>query len=281
MDSLTWHCFHFTSQFIQMTAVQPERITLSKRVQAAAAEAITQCHRSLTVCEIEHFFALCDRKLSPDVSKKCQDHIRIILSLSRARTFGKFISLLETAGPYHPIIYLGLMTVASDLHVWSLLVSKSREPRQKLWPPSKTRPVLKPRCVRQPVGNTSHLVANDASSRIVEACTKLSTEETLALLQALGFLNEAVAFDVPPLAIVDAILCSLPSVRDAEELRARSKMRGGQLNGEVYGVPGNVTDRRTFNARKYGPLKIDFAQKVCLSCRIWFSSQRHLFCDLA
>jgi hypothetical protein len=213
--------FHFTSQFILMAAVQPERIPLSKRVQAAVAHAITAWNRPLTVCEIERFISLSDPKLNADISKKSHDYIRIILAPSHAPTFGKFISLLEKVGPDHPIIYFGVTTVAYDPQVWSLLVSKSDEPKQKCWPPQKAGPVLKPGCVRQAVGNISHLVADDASE-IVEAWTKSSTERDLgdliwlAFLQAFGFLNEVVAFGVSPLAIVPAILCSLPSLRETE-----------------------------------------------------------------
>jgi hypothetical protein len=123
--------FHFTSQFILMTSMQPERIPLSKRVQAAAAHAITAWNQPLSVCEIERFISLSDPKLNADISTKSLDYIRIILSLSHAPTFDKFISLLEKVRPDHAIIYFGLTTVAYDPQVWSLLISKSDELKQK------------------------------------------------------------------------------------------------------------------------------------------------------
>jgi hypothetical protein len=205
-----------------MSAVERESDQLSARVRVAAARAIEICNHPMTVHEIEAFFSANDPNLSAEVSSKCYDYLRVVLSLSRVPVFSKFTSHCSDGTTDRRSIYYGLTTVAYDPQTWSLIgfsnhgISQSHPPRRGRPPVIK---FVQPRRVLRPPMGHAPMFRVAVRPEVTEAMTRLSAgieqDHPLwkALMQAIEYLHEAMCCGVPPLAVLDAILISSPELR--------------------------------------------------------------------
>jgi hypothetical protein len=169
-------------------------MAVSARVRAAAVRAIAEFGRPLTVHEIELWIVDHEPDLAIQITTKCYDYLRIILSLAPATMLVKCRSLVPVAGIDQRAGFFGLPSVAYDPARWVPPNIKRRVPGRHatcrsrphsvpvasppiLLPPSQQSPPA-PKC--QTVDRAAFVNAWDNLTRTVHPSDEFWAELTLA-----------------------------------------------------------------------------------------------------
>jgi hypothetical protein len=136
--------FHNHKLFIFVMA--SNAIPISTRLRSSSVLAIQETGRPMTAHEIEDYLAERDPELWKQVSKKCYDYVRMILSLSPCDVIVKFRSLVERDGIDQRSAFYGLPGCEYNKAEWALSelrqrrVGKSRSLERQEKSPLKSTP---------------------------------------------------------------------------------------------------------------------------------------------
>ena len=97
---------------------------LSVKIRAKSKEIILHEGRPMTASEIEATIRAYEPKLWSEISKKCNDYIRIILSLSKGNIFPKYRSLHLIQGIDKRSIFFGVEGEYYDEAIWEMIPIK-------------------------------------------------------------------------------------------------------------------------------------------------------------
>ncbi|EAX99491.1 hypothetical protein TVAG_413090 [Trichomonas vaginalis G3] len=97
----------------------------SAKLRERAMQAITEAKRPLAAAEIESSLRINDHHLFKEISAKCGDYLRVILSLTHSDVFSKY----KPTKPIHRIdrraIFFGLADGDYDPEQWKRVTSKN------------------------------------------------------------------------------------------------------------------------------------------------------------
>jgi hypothetical protein len=111
----------------------------------AALTAVRDFQRPLTAHELETWLSQHDPDLWVDVSEKCHDYVRIILSLSPDEPLIKDRCRAVLPGRDHRASFFGSPAIAYDPMLWSPIVRKGKRPNPKRRSRPPSRPLARPR----------------------------------------------------------------------------------------------------------------------------------------
>lgn len=97
---------------------------LSERIRMKAQEIIVNKGRPMAASEVEAHFRLYESKMWSEISKKCNDYIRIILSLAKGNMFPKYRSVYQIPDVDKRSIFFGSNTVEYDAEMWEPIPQK-------------------------------------------------------------------------------------------------------------------------------------------------------------
>ena len=104
---------------------------LSSRIRAKAHEIIMEEGRPLSPSEIESLIRDQDEELWAEISHKCSDYIRIILSLSKEPRFVKYVSAVSLKGIDKRSLFFGCEDQSYPASQWECCRSKSKSANKK------------------------------------------------------------------------------------------------------------------------------------------------------
>ena len=91
-----------------MSIYERDITNTSVRLRKKAIEAIMKERRPLAVQEIKEYIRISDKELWDEVSEKCNDYIRVILSMTKSTVFAKYKSKTPVQGIDRRSSYYGL-----------------------------------------------------------------------------------------------------------------------------------------------------------------------------
>jgi hypothetical protein len=97
-----------------------DNFPLSLRLRNSAIRAISEAGRPLAVHEIEGWLKANDHALSQELTTKCYDYVRIILSLSPTNVLVKYRPVMSIDGIDHRALFYGIASKKYDPHRWLL-----------------------------------------------------------------------------------------------------------------------------------------------------------------
>ena len=104
---------------------------LSSRIRAKAHDIIMEAGRPLSPTEIESLIRDQDENLWSEISNKCSDYIRIILSLSKEPRFVKYVSAVSLKGIDKRSLFFGCEGQTYPASQWECCGSKSKSSKKK------------------------------------------------------------------------------------------------------------------------------------------------------
>jgi hypothetical protein len=110
--------------------------------------AVQDFPRPLTVHELETWLSQHDPDLWVEVSEKCHDYVRVILSLSPDESLIKYRCRAVLPGTDHRACFFGSPALAYDPMLWSPITRKGKRPNPKLRPSHAPKPLEQRRPVR-------------------------------------------------------------------------------------------------------------------------------------
>lgn len=114
----------------------------SAKLRVRAMQAITEAKRPLAASEIESSLRINDHHLFKEISAKCGDYLRVILSLTHSDVFSKYKPTKPIHGIDRRAIFFGLADGDYDPEQWKRVVSKSSNSMQS--PDKESSPQEKP-----------------------------------------------------------------------------------------------------------------------------------------
>jgi hypothetical protein len=115
----------------------------STKVRLAALRALQEMGRPLTAHELEEWLSTHDCDLWKEVSGKCYDYIRMILTLTRNNAIVKYRSNVSVPGIDKRLAYFGIPEAGYD-ESWTQVTGLKRRGRTKGKRASTTRPASPP-----------------------------------------------------------------------------------------------------------------------------------------
>ena len=104
----------------------------SARLRNRTMEILEKMKRPMAACEIENWLRTNDSKLWKDVSEKCEDYVRIILSLTSSDILLKFKPIKQIQGIDKRATFFGLAKESYDPKQWRQFVPLSTHAKSKM-----------------------------------------------------------------------------------------------------------------------------------------------------
>jgi hypothetical protein len=111
----------------------------SSRLRAACLHALADLKRPISAHEVERWVEEHDRALWNDISQKCYDYVRIILSLTSDGTSVKYKSLIGVSGVDPRASFYGLSNTTYDPTQWKLINRIRRKSPPDVGPPRREK----------------------------------------------------------------------------------------------------------------------------------------------
>jgi hypothetical protein len=102
----------------------------SAKLRQAAHNALHEFQRPFTIPEFETWLGSHEPVLWKEISRKCDDYVRVILSLTPETTFVKYRCIGASAEPKRRATYYGAPDGQYDPAVWAFLSKKARRHRE-------------------------------------------------------------------------------------------------------------------------------------------------------
>jgi hypothetical protein len=118
----------------------PDPVPTSAHLRAAAVRAINEFKRPISAHELEQWIHTHDPMLSNEISAKCYDYVRIILSLTTDGSIIKFKSIGTIPGVDRRAAFYGLSSGGYDPKRWAILSRSARKKQQVAHPPPADAP---------------------------------------------------------------------------------------------------------------------------------------------
>jgi hypothetical protein len=129
-------------QVIEMTNMSL-MMPLGDRLRNAAIHAIKESGRPMAACEVEEWVSANTPNLAQELSTKCYDYVRIILSLSPYEVLAKYKPRLPREGLDHRCAFYGIHGARYDPQQW--IQSDSKHRKRPINPPKREKRAQQPR----------------------------------------------------------------------------------------------------------------------------------------